>query len=154
MADVKPIPDDYPQLVPYLCVDGANAAIDFYRTVFGAIERMRMPEPDGKLGHAEVGIGSAVIMLSDEFPALGIRAPSTIGGTPVTLSLYVEDVDKVFLGPSMPAPPPYARSPISSTATAPARFEDPFGHRWSVATRIENLSPQEMAERGAAAARD
>jgi catechol 2,3-dioxygenase-like lactoylglutathione lyase family enzyme len=78
MADVKPIPEDYPQLMPYLCVHGANAAIDFYRTVFGAVERMRMPEPDGRLGHAEVEIGSAVIMLSDEFPALGIRAPNTI----------------------------------------------------------------------------
>jgi len=70
MADVKPIPDNYPQLVPDLCVDGADAAIGFYRTVFGAFERMRMPEPDGRLGHAEVEIGSAVIMLSDEFPAL------------------------------------------------------------------------------------
>lgn len=70
MADVKPIPDNYPQLVPDLCVDGADAAIGFYRTVFGAFERMRMPEPDGRLGHAEVEIGSAVIMLSDEFHAL------------------------------------------------------------------------------------
>jgi len=122
--------------------------------VFGAVERMRMPEPDGTLGHAEVEIGSAVIMLSDEFPALGIRAPNTIGGTPVTLSLYVEDVDKVF-----------ARAiDAGATAVRPVtdqfygdrsgQFEDPFGHRWSVATRIEDLSPPEMAERGAAATRD
>jgi PhnB protein len=101
-----------------------------------------------------VEIGSAVIMLSDEFPALGIRAPSTIGGTPVTLSLYVEDVDKVF-----------ARA-IDAGATAlrpvadqfygdrTGQLEDPFGHRWSVATRVEDLSPQEMADRGAAATRD
>jgi hypothetical protein len=120
MADVKPIPEDYPQLVPYLCVDGANAAIDFYRTVFGGVERMRMPEPDGRLGHAEVEIGSAVIMLSDEFPALGIRAPNTIGGTPVTLSLYVEVSTKSLPEPSTPAPPQCARSRISSTAIAPA----------------------------------
>jgi PhnB protein len=154
MADVKPIPDDYPQLVPYLCVDGASAAIDFYRAVFGAIERMRMPEPDGKLGHAEVEIGSAVIMLSDEFPALGIRAPSTIGGTPVTLSLYVEDVDKVFARAVDAGA--IAVRPVTDQfyGDRTGQFEDPFGHRWSVATRIENLSPQEMAERGAAATRD
>ena len=88
-ADVKPIPDNYPQVVPYLCVDGASAAIEFYRAVFGATERMRMPEPDGKLGHAELEIGAAMIMLSDEFPDLDVRAPKTIGGTPVTMSVYV-----------------------------------------------------------------
>ena len=154
MADVKPIPDDYPQLVPYLCVDGASAAIDFYRTVFGAVERMRMPEPDGRLGHAEVEIGSAVIMLSDEFPALGIRAPNTIGGTPVTLSLYVEDVDKVFARAVDAGA--IAVRPVTDQfyGDRTGQFEDPFGHRWSVATRIEDLSPQEMAERGAAATRD
>ena len=150
MADVKPIPDDYPQLVPYLCVDGASAAIDFYRAVFGAIERMRMPEPDGKLGHAEVEIGSAVIMLSDEFPALGIRAPHTIGGTPVTLSLYVEDVDKVF-----------ARAiDAGATAVRPVTDQfygdrmgsltDPFGHVWHIATHVEDVSPEEMQRRAAA----
>src|SRR5687767_13857355 len=96
MVDVKPIPDDYPQVVPYLCVDGASAAIEFYRTVFAATERMRMAEPDGRPGHAELEIGTAVVMLSDEFPDLGIRGPQTIGGTPVTLSLYVENVDEVF----------------------------------------------------------
>ena len=154
MADVKPIPDDYPQVVPYLCVDGAAAAIDFYRAVFGATERMRMSEPDGRLGHAELVIGSAVIMLSDEFPDLGILGPKAIGGTPVTMSLYVENVDEV-----------YARAvDAGATALRPVtnqfygdragRFEDPFGHRWSVATRIEDLSPQEMADRAAAAPSD
>jgi PhnB protein len=154
MADVKPIPDDYPQLVPYLCVDGASAAIDFYRAVFGAIERMRMPEPDGKLGHAEVEIGSAVIMLSDEFPALGIRAPNTIGGTPVTLSLYVEDVDKVFARAIDAGA--IAVRPVTDQfyGDRTGQFEDPFGHRWSVATRIEDLSPQDMTERSAAATRN
>lgn len=151
MADVKPVPDNYPQVVPYLCVDGASAAIDFYRKVFGATERMRMPEPDGRLGHAELEIGSAMIMLADEFPELGIRAPKTIGGTPVTLSLYVENVDDVFA----------KAIDAGATALRPVtdqfygdrngQFEDPFGHRWSVATRIEDLSPQEMAERAAAA---
>lgn len=151
MADVKPIPDNYPQVVPYLCVDGASAAIEFYRDVFGATERMRIPEPDGRLGHAELEIGAAVIMLSDEFPDLGIRAPKTIGGTPVTISLYVEDVDDVFT----------RAIDAGATALRPVKdqfygdrtgqFEDPFGHRWSVATHIEDVSPEEMAVRAATA---
>ncbi|TWP45736.1 VOC family protein [Lentzea tibetensis] len=151
MADVKPVPDNYPQLAPYLCVDGAGAAIDFYRAVFGATERMRMAEPDGRLGHAELEIGSAVIMLADEFPDLGIRSPKTIGGTPVTLSLYVEDVDDVFA--KAIAAGATALRPITDQfyGDRSGQFEDPFGHRWSVATRIEDLSPQEMAERAAAA---
>ena len=151
MADVKPIPDNYPQVMPYLCVDGASAAIDFYRTVFGATERMRMSESDGRLGHAELEIGTAVVMLSDEFPDLGIRGPKAIGGTPVTISLYVENVDEVF-----------ARAvEAGATALRPVadqfygdrtgQFVDPFGHRWSVATHIEDLSPQEMAERAGVA---
>ena len=151
MVDVKPIPDDYPQVVPYLCVDGASAAIEFYRTVFAATERMRMPEPDGRLGHAELEIGTAVVMLSDEFPDLGIRGPKTIGGTPVTLSLYVENVDEVFAravdaGATVLRP---VKDQFYGDRTG--QFEDPFGHRWSVATRIEDLSAQEMAERAAAA---
>ena len=151
MVDVKPIPDNYPQLAPYLIVDGASAAIDFYRTVFGATERMRMPEPDGRLGHAELEIGSAVIMLSDEFPDLGIRAPKTIGGTPVTISLYVENVDDVFTRAVEAGAT--ALRPITDQfyGDRTGQFEDPFGHRWSVATRIEDLSPEEIAERAAAA---
>jgi PhnB protein len=148
-ARVKPIPDNYPRVVPYLCVDGASAAIEFYRTVFGATERMRMAEPDGRLGHAELEIGTAVIMLSDEFPDLGVLAPKTVGGTPVTMSVYVEDVDDVF------------RRAVDAGATAlrpvenqfygdrNGRFEDPFGHRWSVATHVEDVSPQDMARRAA-----
>ncbi len=151
MTDVKPIPDNYPQVVPYLCVNGASAAIAFYGDVFGATERIRMPEPDGRIGHAEIEIGTAVIMLSDEYPEMDIRAPKSVGGTPVTISVYVEDVDGVF------------RRAIDAGATVrrPVRdqfygdragqFEDPFGHRWSVATRIEDVSPEEMAKRGAAA---
>jgi PhnB protein len=147
---VKPIPDNYPRVVPYLCVNAANAAIEFYRTVFDATERMRMPEPDGRIGHAELEIGTAVIMLSDEFPDLGVKSPPTIGGTPITLTLYVTDVDDV-----------YQRAiDAGSTAVRPltdqfygdrtATFEDPFGHRWSIATHVEDVSAQDMAERAAA----
>ena len=92
----KPIPDDYPRVTPYLIVDGANAAIDFYSSVLGASERMRMAGPDGKVGHAELGIGDSVIMLADEHLEMDVRGPRTVGGTPVTLHVYVEDADSAF----------------------------------------------------------
>ena len=154
MADVKPIPDNYPRVVPYLCVDDASAAIDFYRLVFGATERMRMPEPDGRLGHAELEIGTAVVMLSDEFPDRGFRRPKTIGGTPVTMSVYVEHVDDVFARAVQAGAT--ALRPVADQfyGDRTGQFEDPFGHRWSVATRIEDLSPQEMADRAAAVTSD
>ncbi|MDQ3973362.1 MAG: VOC family protein [Actinomycetota bacterium] len=151
MAEVKPIPDGYPRVTPYLCIDGASAAIDFYREVFAASERMRMPAPDGKVGHAELQLGDSVIVLSDEFPEMGVRSPQTVGGTPVTLSVYVEDVDGVF------------DRAIQAGATAlrpvedqfygdrTGQFEDPFGHRWSVATHVEDVPPDEMARRAAEA---
>src|SRR5258708_35686783 len=93
---VKPIPDGYPRVIPYLSVDGASAAIDFYRHVLGAKERMRMPGPDGRLGHAELEIGDSVIMLADENPEMDVRSPKTLGGTPLSLHVYVEDADSVF----------------------------------------------------------
>jgi PhnB protein len=96
MADVNPIPDDYPRVSAYITVDGAAAAIEFYKSVLGATERGRMPGPDGRIGHAELNIGDSLIMLSDAFPDMGVRDPKDIGGTPVTLSVYVEDVDDVF----------------------------------------------------------
>jgi PhnB protein len=150
MATVKPIPDGYPQVTPYLCVDGAKAAIDFYSSVFGATERMRLPGPGDTIGHCELQLGDSLIMLADEAPELGIRSPKAFGGTPVTLSLYVEDVDGVF-----------ARAlQAGATALRPVedqfygdrsgQFEDPFGHRWSIATHVEDVSPEEMAERAAA----
>src|SRR3954452_3179893 len=95
MSTVQPIPDDYPRVIPYLSVDGAGAAIDFYLTVFGARERVRMPGPDGRIGHAELEIGDSVLMLADAFPEMGGQTPDDLGGTPVTMMLYVEDVDAV-----------------------------------------------------------
>lgn len=148
---VKPIPDGFPQVTPYLHVEGASDAIAFYCAVFGARERTRMPAPGGRIGHAELEIGSSLIMLADEFPDIGVRGPKSVGGTTVTLSVYVDDVDAVF-----------SRA-ISEGATAlrdvedqfygdrTGQFEDPFGHRWSVATHIEDVSPEDMAERAAAA---
>ena len=93
---VNPIPDGYPRVTPYLIVDGAAAAIDFYKSVLGATERMRMGGPDGKVGHAELEMGSSVIMLADEHPEMDARGPKTVGGTPVSIHVYVEDADSVF----------------------------------------------------------
>ena len=149
MADVKPIPDGYPRVSPYLAVDGAQAAIEFYKTVFGATERMTMPGPDGKLGHAEIQIGDSVIMLADEFPDMGVRAPAAFGGTPVSLSVYVEDVDATF-DRAIEAGATVVR-PVDNQFYGDrlGQFDDPFGHRWSVATHVEDVPPDEMARRAA-----
>src|SRR5688572_3653429 len=96
MADVKPIPEGYPRVTPYLIVDGGAAAIEFYGKVLGATERMQMPGPDGKIGHAELEVGDSVIMLADEHPEMDAVGPKTVGGTPVTIHVYVEDVDDTF----------------------------------------------------------
>ncbi|MGW7455076.1 VOC family protein [Streptomyces sp. NPDC054787] len=93
---VQPVPQGSPRVTPYLCVDGAAAAIDFYVSVLGAHERMRMAAPGDKIGHAELELGNSVIMLADEYPDMGFRSPKAVGGTPVTLHVYVEDVDAVF----------------------------------------------------------
>jgi PhnB protein len=151
MPDVNPIPQGYPRVTPYLHVSGAAAAIDFYRDVLGAEERMRMPGPEGKLGHAELQIGDSIVMLADEFPDMGVRGPKSIGGTPVTIHLYVEDVDAVF----------DAALAAGATSVRPVenqfygdrigQFEDPFGHHWSIATHVEDVPPEEMEKRMAEA---
>jgi PhnB protein len=149
MANVKPIPDGYPRISPYLCVDGAGAAIDFYAKVFGASERVRMPAPDGKIGHAELQFGDSVIMLSDEYPEMGIRSPKAVGGSPVTISVYVEDVDDVFDRAVEAGATALRQVEDQFYGDRSGQFEDPFGHRWSVATHIEDVPPEEMAKRAA-----
>jgi PhnB protein len=149
MANVKPIPDGYPRISPYLCVDDAGAAIDFYGKVFGASERVRMPAPDGKIGHAELQFGDSVIMLSDEYPEMGIRSPKAVGGTPVTISVYVEDVDDVFDRAVEAGATALRQVEDQFYGDRSGQFEDPFGHRWSVATHIEDVPPDEMAKRAA-----
>ncbi|HWC12030.1 MAG TPA: VOC family protein [Acidimicrobiales bacterium] len=148
---VKPIPDGYPQITPYLLVDDAAAAIEFYASVFGATERLRMPAPGGKIGHAELQLGDSLLMVADEFPETGGRSPRTVGGSPVIVSVYVEDVDAVF------------ERAVQAGATAlrpvedqfygdrTAQLEDPFGHQWSVATHVEDVPPDEMERRMAQA---
>lgn len=151
MPDVKPIPDGYQHVTPYLCVDGAAAAIEFYESVLGAKERMRMPSPGDKVGHAEIQLGESIIMLADEHPDLGVRSPKTIGGTPVTISVYVEDVDAVF--DAAVAAGATALQPVENQfyGDRSGQFEDPFGHRWNVATHVEDVPPDEMEKRMKAA---
>ena len=150
MAKVKPIPDDYPQVMPYLHVDGAAAAIDFYGEVFGAKERMRMAGPDGKVGHCELQLGDSVIMLADEYPDMGALSPKSVGGTPVTVMVYVEDVDSVFARAVKGGAKALGQIEDKFYGDRSGEFEDPFGHRWSVATHVEDVPPDEMAKRAAA----
>jgi PhnB protein len=147
MAHVKPIPDGYPRVSPYLAVDGAADAIAFYQQVFGAIERMRMPGPDGTIGHCELELGDSLIMLADEYPDVGHHGPRHYGGTPVAISVYVEDVDDVFAR-ALAAGASALREPEDQFyGDRSGSFEDPFGHRWHVATHVEDVSPEEMVAR-------
>jgi PhnB protein len=150
-AMTDPVPEGYPRVMPYLIVDGGAAAIDFYTEVLGASERMRMPGPDGRLGHAELQFGDSVIMLADESPEMGARAPRSVGGTPVTIHLYVDDVDDTFeraLQAGATALQPVEDRFYGDRA---GQLEDPFGHHWSLATHVEDVPPEEMSKRAAEA---
>jgi len=150
MADVKPIPEGYHSLTPYLIVDGGAEALEYYKTAFGATELFRM-EHEGKIGHAEIKIGDSPVMLADEQPSMGYVGPKKLGNSPVSLMIYVEDVDKVY------------KQAISSGGTEvkavqdqfygdrSGTLKDPFGHVWHIATHKEDVSPAEMEKRIAAA---
>jgi PhnB protein len=148
---VEPIPEGYPRVTPYLIVDGAAEAIDFYTSVLGATERMRMDAPGGKIGHAELGIGDSVVMLADEHPEMDAHGPRSVGGTPVSLHVYVEDVDSVF-DRAVEAGGKALR-PVEDRfyGDRTGSFEDPFGHHWHLATHVEDVPAEEMEERAAAA---
>jgi PhnB protein len=147
MSPVLPIPEGYPRLSPYLCVDGAARAIQFYVDVLGATERMRMDGPDGRIGHAELSLGDSVIMLADEYPDMGILSPTRLGGTAVTLHAYVEDVDAVF-DKALAAGAKSLRAVENQFyGDRSGQFEDPFGHRWNVASHVEDVDAEEMARR-------
>jgi PhnB protein len=149
MANAKPVPEGYPQVTPYLTVDGANRAIEWYGTVFGTRERMRMGAPDGKVGHAELELGDSLLMLADEFPEMGMRGPKAVGGSPVTISLYVDDVEGVFERAVQGGAKPLRQVENQFYGDRVGSFEDPFGHRWSVATHVEDVPPDEMERRAA-----
>jgi PhnB protein len=152
MSDkVKPIPEGYNSVTPYLIVDGAARAIEFYKQAFGATETFRMDGPEGKVGHAEIKIGDSHIMLADEHPEMGARGPKTVGGSPISLLLYVEDVDAV-VGRAVEAGAKLTR-PVADQfyGDRTGGLEDPFGHAWYVATHVEDVSSEEMKRRAAAA---
>jgi PhnB protein len=146
---VKKIPDGMNGVRSYICVDDGAGAIEFYKRALGAKELYRITGPDGKLGHAELEIGGSVLMLSDAHPDHGVRSPKSFGGSPVTLSLYVEDVDKV--GAAFVAAGGKVTRPIADQfyGDRNGQFEDPFGHVWSLATHVEDVAPDEIKKRAA-----
>jgi PhnB protein len=147
MPNVEPIPDNYPRVSPHLSIAGAAAAIDFYTSVLGATERMRMPMPDGTIAHAEIDIGGSIIMIGDEVPDGRDPSPTTLGGSPVALFVYVEDVDDV-LNRAVEAGADVVQPPEDHFyGDRVAMFDDPFGHRWNIATHIEDVSPEQMEQR-------
>ena len=148
---VKPIPEGYHTVTPYLAVDDAAEAIEYYKQAFGATERVRMEAPGGKIGHAELEIGDSLVMLADPFPQGSTSPPKELGGTSASVFLYVDDVDAVV------------ERAVDAGATVTMEIEDqfwgdrfgsvqdPFGHVWSIATHVEDVPPEEMAERAKAA---
>jgi PhnB protein len=150
MAAVQPIPDNYPVVTPYLCVKDAAKAIEFYAQVFGAVERLRIDAPGGKIGHAELSIGIGLLMLADEYPEMEFRGLESLGGSPVVIHLYVSDVDQVCeraVAAGAELTRPVANQFYGDRV---GQFRDPFGHRWSVGTRIEEVSIDEVKKRAAA----
>ena len=147
---VKPVPDGYRTVTPYLIVDGAAKALSFYAHAFEATERERVQDPAGKVRHAEITIGDGCVMLADEHPEVGALSPATVGGTPVTLHLYVEDVDAV-VARAVAAGAKLTR-PVADQfyGDRVGGITDPFGHRWSIATHKEDLSSEEIQRRAAA----
>ena len=147
MSKISYIPKGYNSVTPYLVIKGAAKAIDYYKSVFGATEVMRMPGPDGRIGHAELKIGDSHIMLADEFPEMGHQGPLTLGNSPVSMLLYVEDVDSTVQ--RAVADGAQILKPVADQFYGDRMgfIQDPFGHRWGVATHKEDVSPKEMEER-------
>ena len=149
MANVKPIPEGYHSVTPYLIIKGAADAIDFYKKAFGATELFRM-EHGGKVGHAEIKIGDSPIMLADEQPEMGYKSPKTLGGTPVSLMIYVEDVDTTFKQAITAGGVQVKPLQDQFYGDRSGTLTDPFGHVWTVATHKEDVTPEEMDKRVAA----
>jgi len=147
---VKPIPEGYHNITPYLIVDGAAGAIEFYKKAFAAVELMRFPGTDGKIGHAELRFGDSRVMLADEFPQMGFCGPKALGGSPVGVLLYVADVDSQFktaVAAGAKVVRPLADQLYGDRS---ATLEDPFGHVWTIATHKEDVSPEEIRKRSEA----
>lgn len=149
-AKVKPIPDGYHTITPYLSIKGAADAIEFYKRAFGAKEVMRMAQPDGRVGHAELQLGDSRVMLADECPDMEFRSPQSIGGTPVTIHMYVENVDAV-VEQAVTAGAKLTR-PVQDQfyGDRSGTVSDPYGHVWHLSTHKEDLSMEEIQKRAAA----
>ena len=147
---VKPVPDGYHNITPYLVIKGAAAAIDFYKSVFGAVEIMRMPQPDGRIGHAELKFGDSFVMLADEYPEIAVVGPQTLGNTSVGLLLYVDDVDKTV--ERAVANGATIKKPVADQfyGDRTGSFEDPYGHLWHIGTHKEDVPIEEIQRRAAA----
>jgi len=146
MANVKPIPEGYHSVTPYLIINGAASAIDFYKKAFGATELFRM-EHEGKIGHAEIKIGDSPIMLADEHPAMGYQSPQALGGTPVSLMIYVEDVDTIYKQAIASGGVEVKALQDQFYGDRSGTLKDPYGHVWTVATHKEDVTPEEMDKR-------
>jgi len=149
-AKVKPIPDGYHSTTPYVIVDGAARAIEFYKQAFGAKELMRIPAPGDRIGHAEMKVGDSVIMLADEHPEMDARGPKHYGGSPVSLLLYVTDVDKRFRQALAAGGTEVRPGTDQFYGDRAGTLRDPFGHTWHIHTPTENVSPAELNRRMAA----
>ena len=148
---VSPVPAGYHTVTPYLIVSDAKRAIEYYKKAFGASEIMRHAGPDGRIGHAEIMIGDTRLMMADEFPEMGVKSPQTIGVTPVGLCIYVPNVDKLFN--QAIANGGKVERPLEDQfyGDRSGTLIDPFGHKWTIATHIEDVSPEEMERRMAEA---
>jgi PhnB protein len=147
---VKSVPDGYHTVTPYLIINGAAQALEFYKRAFGAAETVRMPDPKGRIAHAEIKIGDSMVMLADEHHEMGHRGPRTLGGTSVSILLYVPDVDTVFdraIKAGAKSQRPVADQFYGDRM---GTLEDPFGHVWTIGTHIEDVSAEEMKRRMAA----
>lgn len=143
----KPIPDAYRTATPYIIVNGAARAIDFYKAAFDATERVRLADSNGKVMHAEIRIGDAQLMLADEFPEMGYRSPESLGGSPVSLLLYVEDVDSFFIKAIAAGARETMAVADQFDGDRRGTLTDPFGHIWMFATKKEDVSLEEMQSR-------
>ncbi len=146
-ANVNPIPEGFHSVTPYLCVSGAADAIEFYKTAFDAEELIRIPSPDGSIGHAEIQIGDSRIMVSDESAEMDFRSPASIGGTPVHIYLYVEDVDRIFAQALAAGAQEMMALADQFWGDRTGTLVDPYGHRWYVSTHKEDLSEEELNAR-------
>lgn len=144
---VNPIPDGYPRVTPYLNIAGAADAIDFYCKILGASERMRMAGPDGKIGHAELDLGGSIVMLADENPDMGNKSPGTLGGTPVSMMVYVADVDATYAAAIAAGATEIQAVENRFYGDRSGMFKDPWGHEWTVSSHVEDVSEEEMARR-------